>query len=306
MKPDLISYYQNLKEREFLLVGRFILLIWLIKVLFFDTCLAAAYPDSLLVPTGLFQLLSEELMFFFFTQQALTGLKVLIVIVLGAFILKPGNRWLGLGAVILLLVFSNVNHSFGSYINHAEVALCVTTIIFVIALFVKNATKSTNYELHIPFFFSLSAIVLTILYTQIGVYRLVHGGLALYFSEYMEMIVLERSLQRVDHYFSLGTIFVTHEWFKTLLKTGFILTTFFEISSPITLFFKRFRQVWLVVLIPFHISTLLLMNIFFWENVLLMLILFTGLLRTYTSYLDKKSLAGTRNVSGKALQKCGW
>src|SRR4029453_979242 len=61
------------------------------------------------------------------------------------------------------------------------------------------------------------------------------------------------------------------------MKAGFIVTTAFEILTPAILLGNTFRRLWIAIMIPFHISTLLTMNIFFWQNTVLILLLFTGL-----------------------------
>jgi hypothetical protein len=55
------------------------------------------------------------------------------------------------------------------------------------------------------------------------------------------------------------------------------VVTLFEILSPLALVWRRFRWVWLAVIAPFHLTTLFTMNIFFWENLILLAVVFTGL-----------------------------
>jgi hypothetical protein len=52
------------------------------------------------------------------------------------------------------------------------------------------------------------------------------------------------------------------------------VTTLFELGSAGVLFSRVFRRVWLVVIVSFHFVTLFAMNIFFWENLLLVLVIF--------------------------------
>jgi hypothetical protein len=58
-----------------------------------------------------------------------------------------------------------------------------------------------------------------------------------------------------------------------LVVLGMTVMTVFEIGSPFALFSRWFRNVWLAVLVPFHFSTLFTMDIFFWENVILSIVL---------------------------------
>ncbi len=50
-----------------------------------------------------------------------------------------------------------------------------------------------------------------------------------------------------------------------------------EILSPLVLISTWFRRAWLAVILPFHVLTLLSMNIFFWENMILIVVFLTGL-----------------------------
>ncbi len=82
--------------------------------------------------------------------------------------------------------------------------------------------------------------------------------------------------------FSYGLWILENPWIEGLFKAGFFLTTLAEVFSPLCLFSRRFRIFWLLLMIPFHFLTLFTMNIFFWENLLLLVVLFTGLPHLFT------------------------
>jgi hypothetical protein len=56
------------------------------------------------------------------------------------------------------------------------------------------------------------------------------------------------------------------------VKAGFLATTILEVSAVAVLVSDRYRLFWLVATTLFHILTLFLMNILFWENVLLLFV----------------------------------
>ncbi len=60
------------------------------------------------------------------------------------------------------------------------------------------------------------------------------------------------------------------------LRLGFPVVTILEFLSPLYVFSKRFRWIWIAVLVPFHIGTGLLMGIWFSYNLLLIPILVAG------------------------------
>ena len=61
-----------------------------------------------------------------------------------------------------------------------------------------------------------------------------------------------------------------------IINLGFPLVTVVEILSPYCLVSRRFRHFWLVTIFGFHVLTLLLMQIVFWENIILRIVLMTG------------------------------
>src|SRR5690606_27023043 len=68
-------------------------------------------------------------------------------------------------------------------------------------------------------------------------------------------------------------------WFEPLalapaLTLGFVVTTLFEASAPLLLVSRVFRMVWLPCMAVFHVMTLFLMNILFWENLVLLGVVF--------------------------------
>jgi len=60
---------------------------------------------------------------------------------------------------------------------------------------------------------------------------------------------------------------------RTLLGAGFLVSTLFEALAPLALFFRNFRRVFVVFMLGFHVSNLLLMNIEFFLNMLVLLLL---------------------------------
>ncbi len=66
---------------------------------------------------------------------------------------------------------------------------------------------------------------------------------------------------------------VTTAWAMII---GFPLVTLFELLTPLCIFSKRFRWVWLAVMIPFHIGAGFMMGIWFTYNFALIPILIAG------------------------------
>ena len=71
-----------------------------------------------------------------------------------------------------------------------------------------------------------------------------------------------------------GLIVANSTFLLVVFKTGFFIITLFEIASPLIFFSRKFRIVWLAVIIPFHFLSLITMKIFFWENTILIFVIF--------------------------------
>jgi hypothetical protein len=57
-----------------------------------------------------------------------------------------------------------------------------------------------------------------------------------------------------------------------VLKAGFVVTTIFELFAPLCLVMPRFRRVWIAVVVSFHVLNWFTLNLFFWQNALLVLL----------------------------------
>ena len=62
--------------------------------------------------------------------------------------------------------------------------------------------------------------------------------------------------------------------FVTILETGYPIVTLLEILAPLCLVSLWFRRGFLLMMLPFHVMTFLVMGILFWENLALYVLLF--------------------------------
>jgi hypothetical protein len=78
-------------------------------------------------------------------------------------------------------------------------------------------------------------------------------------------------------YFEIGLLGARTPLLLTTVQLGFGVVTFFELLSPVCLLPRTFRWAWMGVMLPFHFLSLLLLNIFFWQNILLILFFMTDI-----------------------------
>lgn len=120
------------------------------------------------------------------------------------------------------------------------------------------------------------ALVLCFTYSFIGIRRVAFGGIEVFTGDALLTSLALRSLEYGPFDFDYGLLPLRMPWLAFAAKIGFVVVTIFEILSPFVLISRRFRYAWLAVILSFHFATLFTMNIFFWENVVLILVFLTG------------------------------
>jgi hypothetical protein len=123
------------------------------------------------------------------------------------------------------------------------------------------------------------AISLTIIlgYSMISAYRFGLAGPGLYFSDAIKHWFLRRSLELSSTRFQLGILVVETPPVLFLIKMGFLTIGIFELLSPLCLVSKWFRWIWVPLMVSFHCLSLFTMNIFFWQNAIIILLTFTNI-----------------------------
>jgi hypothetical protein len=207
-------------------------------------------------------------------------------------ILFPNRgRWLTPVVLAFVVVLDNLTKSFNGYVNHAQ--LVPLFILVVFAVFggrrylpslgfrgdppgVPEIATVAEGSTVVPYrsVLWLAALMLIIPYTFIALNRFLVGGVDVFHGDAL-LDYINLTSRRYSVYHStvfLGLIRIG--WLAVALKVGYFVTTLFELGSVGALYSRHFRLVWLVVIVTFHFVTLFAMNIFFWENLLLVLAIF--------------------------------
>ncbi len=261
--------------------------IWFLLVWFTPVQEYAHFPAESFSTYGIYRLLFDFIpmaaLEIILTSGFLITLKVILLVC--CLMCAAGVRpWYPLAALTLLLIFlfDAIVRGYYGYVNHAQLSLIAATI--VIILFpaadgwsiagerIKSVTEN-SYRLPVV----VSALLLCLPYSFIGVHRIFYGGLEIFTGDALLRYMSVQSLNYSEYGFELGLIILQSEIIAILFKAGFFVITVFEILTPLALIYRRFRLIWLAMIIPFHFLTLVTMNIFFWENLILILALLTGL-----------------------------
>lgn len=254
---------------------------WLVLLSMTRLDLLAGMPRDALRPTGLALFLPLDLLL----EQSLilVGIQVATMGACAAAMagLRPW-RLIGGSAALLVLVTDGLMKAIGWYDNHAQFALVVGAVVLAaspasdgLSLGRRQAPVDAD---HTPVYgapmFAIG-LLMTTAYALVAARRVADGGFEVFLDHSMRDWSIARSLEDHHYPWDFGLVLLEHSWILPVVAVGFVLTTLFELASPLALAHRRFRFAWLAVLVPFHVGTLVLMGIFFWENLLLLLVLFT-------------------------------
>jgi len=261
--------------------------IWLVIIFFTPITSYTSLPASLFEPLGIYRLLlgsgDGAVMQFILTEGFLVFLKMALLA--GCLLCMIGIRpfrWIAVPTVALLFLADAITKGFNGFVNHAELGILYASLVLVMfpsadgfTPFKKKKSAAgkasdTNYVAPIL----TIAFILCMAYTFIGVHRLLYGGMEQFFNHAMEVHLLVNSYNYSKYGFGLGLWVVSSDWLMILFKTGFFAITLFEITALFAIINRTFAYIWMAVIIPFHFLSLFTMNIFFWENTVLILVLF--------------------------------
>lgn len=172
---------------------------------------------------------------------------------------------MALAAALFYIIFQIIERSYGK-LNHDDYPLMIGALCLGLLADEKRPSAAWVGTL----FFLLFSYSLT------GVYRLLHGGFQVFASDSL-LWYITYNLVRPGHYlqWDASGILSSCPWlYGWFLKPGFAVVTALEILAPLALVQKKFRMIFLAVMLPFFILNWFFMNIFFWQNFLLCLLLF--------------------------------
>jgi hypothetical protein len=200
----------------------------------------------------------------------LSLLAGLLLLVLG---IRP-FRAIAVPVFLLLLVFDGLDKGFNDFVHHAQIGILFAALLLCFfpaadALSILGRPRALAPPRVYGGGVLAIAAFLCAAYAFIGTNRVVAGGFAIFTGDAIVTYMVTQSINYSAYGFDYGLLALRHAWVATLFKAGYAVTTLLEILSPFCLISTWFRRLWLVVIVPFHVSTLFTMNIFFWENIVL-------------------------------------
>jgi hypothetical protein len=250
--------------------------LWIVKLLLDPLWRLADMPRELFHPIGILMFLPAGAVDAFLTWNGLGALLVSTVGVLVVALTDRAFPFVATVAAFLLTVYSSLIRSFGPAV-HTDIVLLLA--VYALAGFAwadcftlkfsskKVPTNSGAYPL------VTIVAMLCISYCLVGLNRTVAGGIRVFTGDTMEVWAIDASLR--GYYFNTNIGWHIPEWpvAAFMLKSGLPVITLFEITAPLCLASKHYRWVFIPVMFSFHLLSLVVMNIFFFDDMFLYLLL---------------------------------
>lgn len=182
--------------------------------------------------------------------------------------------WATLSAVMLTAQegfvrgFGHANHAQMSLL-YVTYALCFAPAWDALSLSRGSPAKPARY---VASFGELS-LALTLPYFLVGATRLFDAERTLFAGDNMLGYVAQHAFTPGHSTFTLGRTLLAHPDLNPWLNVGLVAVTLAELCAPWISAKRRFALPWLMVMLGFHCATPLLMNIWFPQNMLLMVLL---------------------------------
>ena len=249
--------------------------LWIVKLLLDPLQRLAEMPRELFQPVGILGLLPARALNELLTFAGLGWLHTLTLI---ALLLALTNRAFPLIATIsaiLLTIYSSLIRGFGPAV-HTDIVLLLA--VYALAGFacadwiaLKLGKKKPDASCSYPLITIVTMLLLA--YCLVGLNRAVAGGINVFTGDTMEVWAIDASLR--GYYFNTNIGWHVPDWplVAFLLRAGLPFITLFEITAPLCLASPHYRWVFIPVMLSFHLLSLLFMNIFFFDDMLLYLLL---------------------------------
>jgi hypothetical protein len=253
-----------------------VFLIWFFVVLFSPLRQLAELPKEIFTPVGPVRFLSDSTIDLLLAPVSLYLLKVFLTAgLLYSAITKKFYLPTAILSVILLIFHQSLIRGFG-HVNHREVPLLLVAMVLVLFPPRCKISREEKKCADADFSLKLATFIFLLTYVATAAHRIAHCVPDIFQNGTMTRFLGYTAL-RTDYYgFRWEALLLNSPFLLTLLNLGFVTITVIELLSFLCLTSRRFRFVWLSLIIPFHVFSLVFLNIFFWHNLLLCLILLTS------------------------------
>ncbi len=258
-------------------VRAWIFSIWIVYLLGNMTAQFAQLPREQFVRRGVLALIPERFYDVLLTPVGLHTLKWVLMagLVACALGVRPW-RAVALPTVLLLTLHQGLQRGY-FYALHKEMAALYATYILAafpatgFSWFASGRTKrSEGDEATTRLMMLMLLAVVLVPYSLLGIRRLAHNDFTFWSQDLIPYFVAAHAHGTTWYGLeSVAESVLDNTFLLRVFEIGFPIVTVAEVLAPLVIVYSRFRRGWLLLMVGFHISTLPLMDIFFWETLLL-------------------------------------
>jgi len=250
--------------------------LWIVKLLLDPLWRLAEIPREMFQPLGILTLLPATALDRLLAPGGLAALLIVSLAVLALGLTNRAFPLVSMLAAVLLTVYSSVIRSFGPAV-HTDIVLLFAVYALAGFSWADWITEKFGKKKIAPgaAAYPIVTIVamLCISYCLVGLNRTVAGGARVFTGDTMEAWAVDASLR--GYYFNTNIGWHIPEWplVVLMLRSGLPVITLFEITAPLCLAWPHFRWIFIPVMLSFHLLSLVFMNILFFDDMLLYLLL---------------------------------
>jgi hypothetical protein len=276
------------------LVRRLVFATWFVRVAFKPLDQLALIPSSLFEPVGPMALLPASVEHLLHGAVFLSALKAATLLSCTLVIAGVALRPMMVASCVLMTVFACLWRGFAGHIDHESVLILFAG--YLLTLFeLADAWADRRGEQPAPgaptragIPLTTILVVLCLAYTMVGIFRAVRGAPAVFTTNSLTFWALRNAYETAEPAWGWGKYVVQYPWIGRLLNGGFPIITLFELTALAALFSRSYRYVFLLVMVPFHLLSLFVLDVFFWENMVLYVLFFE---------LGRRGLQGERSLA---------
>lgn len=266
---------QGATARMARLVSAAVFSLWVVRVAPDPLRWVSLLPVDVMEPVGLLGLLPGAWRTALLHPVALESLKLGTLALLAASIVRGPSSGFALLSCGALTLYQTIGRSFAGHMDHKDLVLLYAAYLVAalpiadrIAARPRQAEAATRRRVEAAPVVAILAM-LCATYALVGVNRLLRGGLEIYTSGTLTFWALRNSFQLAEPAWGLGRLVLEHPLLGRMLELGFPVVTVFEVLAPLCLVSRPFRRLFVATMVPFHLLSWMLLEVFFWEHLML-------------------------------------
>jgi len=262
------------------LVRRLVFATWFLRVALKPLHQLALVPSSLFEPVGVMALVPAPLEHLLHRAAVLYALKALTLLAIALVIAGVALRPSMVAASVLMTLYASMWRGFAGHIDHESMLILFAG--YLLTLFALADAWADRHGVGSPPGgptrsgrpLTAIMIMLCLAYTMVGLFRTVRGTPEVYTSGSLTFWAFRNAYETAEPAWGWGKYVLQYPLLGRMLNGGFPFITLFEVTALTALFSRWYRYAFLAVMVPFHIVSLFVLDVFFWENMVLYVLFF--------------------------------